>query len=80
MIYNSIMEKIMAKERFQISARSVIEKMDKATDAVLAGKTNVNVGSMVISEYKVILATFRLQLEQSKITGKPMENPLVNMD
>ena len=70
----------MSEKKFQISAREVAKRMDVATQAVIDGKTNVNVGTMAISEFKAILSAYRLQLDESKITGKPVVNPLVNMD
>lgn len=70
----------MGDKRFQISARAVAKRMDETAEAVISGKVNVNVGTMAISEFKAIMSAYRLQLDESKITGKPVENPLVNMD
>ena len=70
----------MSDKRFQISARKVAERMDATAQQVVDGKVNVNVGTMAISEFKAIMSAYRLQLDESKITGKPVVNPLVNMD
>ena len=70
----------MNEKKFQFSAREVGRLMDETTRKVVSGETNVNVGTMMISEFKAIMSAYRLQLDHSKITGKPMENPLVNMD
>ena len=70
----------MSTKKFQISARVVAERMDNVTQMVIDGKVNVNVGSLALNEFRAVMSAYKLQLEQSKITGKPMENPLVNMD
>ena len=65
--------------KFQISARDVAKRMDEVTKAVVNGEANVNVGNMMIGEYKALMASYRLQVEVSKMTGKPLGSTLVDM-
>ena len=64
---------------FTISAREITREMDEITKAVFEGKVNVNIGTMAISKFKVILQAHKLQLDEARITGKPIVNYLVDM-
>lgn len=70
----------MNDKKFEISARTIARKMDEATDLVLAGTKNVNVGNMMISEFKAVTAFYRMQLDISRLTGKAIDTPIINMD
>ena len=67
----------------KISMRAVALRMDEvATKIVDPGnkEINVNVGTMMIKEFNSLLSAYRLQLDISRLTGKPIENPIVSMD
>jgi len=71
------------KKSSQVSMRAVAKRMDDVVDKIVDPKNkdyNVNVGVMMIKEFNSFLSAYRLQLEISKLTGQPVENPIISMD
>lgn len=65
--------------KYQVSARNMAQTMDEVTAKVYTGDVNVSVGSLAVNQFKAILQAHKLQIEESKLSGKPLLDPIVDM-